>query len=157
MKKFVCKFWNDEFEIIKEEIEEENANAVIDILKNRGLKIIYVKEKFTLSSFEFFNKKFNEEILANFCGETAMILNSGVNLLSGLEIMGKQTKKQDMKRVISRIIEGIKKGNTLAESMKSCEKFPKLLIDMVMIGEISGNVDTISYNYSCTGYYEFFK
>ncbi|APM38491.1 type II secretion system F family protein [Clostridium kluyveri] len=146
MKKFICKFWNDEFEIIKEEMEEESASAVSDILKARGLRIIYVKEKFTLSRFGFLNRKFSEEMLANFCGQTAMILNSGVNLLSGLEIIQQQTKNQNMKKVILRIIESIKKGNNLAESMIACEKFPKLLIDMVMTGEVSGNVDTVLYN-----------
>ncbi|MBC2579946.1 type II secretion system F family protein [Clostridium sp. DJ247] len=146
MKKFIYKAWDDEFNIIKEEMEEEDIDTAVELLKSKGLKIIYIKEKFSLSQFSFLNKKLSDEALANFCGQTAMILSSGINLLTGLEIMEQQVKDKDMKKTLSQIAEGVKKGNNLATAMRNCGRFPILLVDMVMTGEISGNVDTILYN-----------
>ncbi|AZV55563.1 type II secretion system F family protein [Clostridium sp. AWRP] len=146
MKKFIYKAWDDEFNVIKEEIEDNDADEAFRNLKSRGLKVIYVKEKFSLSRFKFLDKKLDNEILANFCGQTAMILNSGISLLNGLEIMEQQIKNKNMKKIILNITDSIKKGNGLDVSMESCGKFPKLLIDMVKTGEISGNLDTVLYN-----------
>ncbi len=146
MKKFIYKAWDDEFNVIKEEIEDNDADEIFRELKSRGLKVIYVREKFSISKFEFLNKKLGDEILANFCGQTAMILNSGIGLLNGLEIMEQQTKNKDMKKIILNITDGIKKGNGLDLSMENCGKFPKLLVDMVKTGEVSGNLDTVLYN-----------
>lgn len=146
MKKFIYKAWDDEFNIIKEDIEEEDVDTAMETLKSKGLKVIYIKEKFSLSQFGFPNKKLNNEALANFCGQTAMILNSGVNLLIGLEIVEQQVKNRDMKKTVSQIAESVKKGNNLATAMRTSGRFPNLLADMVMTGEISGNVDAILYN-----------
>ena len=146
MKKFIYKAWDDEFNVIKEEIEDNDADEIFRELKSRGLKVIYIKEKFSLSRFKFLDKKLNDEALANFCRQTAMILDSGMNLLNGLEIMEQQTKNKDMKKIILNITDGIKKGNGLDLSMENCGKFPKLLVDMVKTGEVSGNLDTVLYN-----------
>ncbi|MBV7275752.1 type II secretion system F family protein [Clostridiaceae bacterium UIB06] len=146
MKKFVYKAWDDEFKIVKEEIEEDNLEDAVENIKSKGLKIIYVKEKTGLYKYKFLSKKLNDEVLANFCGQTAMILSSGVSLITGLEIMEEQTKSKRMKEIILEILEGIKKGNNLAAAMKNCGEFPTILTDMVMTGETSGNVDTILYN-----------
>lgn len=144
MKKFVYKAWNDKFQVIKSEIEENNIDIAMSRLKGRGLKIIYIKEKYDF--LKNFRKKLSNKELANFCGQTALILSSGVSLIKGLEIMEKQTKNKNMKKILLNISEGIRKGDSLAESMRSSGQFPKLLTDMVTTGEISGNVDTILYS-----------
>ncbi|MEY7999866.1 type II secretion system F family protein [Clostridium sp. Mt-5] len=146
MKKFIYKVWNDKLNIISGQIEEENMDTVFQNLKNKDLKIIYVREKFTLSKFRFFQKKLKDERLADFCGQIAMILSSGVSLLTGFEIIGQHTKNKSMRNMIFKLEESIKKGNNLSSAMKSCEEFPALLTDMVATGEISGNVDTVLYN-----------
>ncbi|MBV4448394.1 type II secretion system F family protein [Clostridium tyrobutyricum] len=144
MKNFVYKAWNDKLEVIKSEIEENDVNSAIDSLKNKGLKIIYIKEKTKISNF--FRRKLSDNTLAQFCGQIAMILSSGVSLLNGFEIIQQQTKDRNMSKILEDISKSIKKGNNLNESMKSCEQFPRLLTDMVAIGEISGNIDTILYS-----------
>ncbi len=146
MKKFIYKAWDNEFNLIKKQIEDNDEDEVFRELKSRGLKVIYIKEKFSLSRFKFLDKKLNDEALANFCRQTAMILDSGMNLLNGFEIMEKQTKNKDMKKIISNIMDDIRKGSGLNVSMGKCNKFPKLLVDMVKTGEVSGNLDTVLYN-----------
>lgn len=146
MKKFIYKAWDNEFNLIKKQIEDNDEDEVFRELKSRGLKVIYIKEKFSLSRFKFLDKKLNDEALANFCRQTAMILDSGMNLLNGFEIMEKQTKNKDMKKIILNIMDDIRKGSGLNVSMSKCSKFPQLLVDMVKTGEVSGNLDTVLYN-----------
>jgi type IV pilus assembly protein PilC len=146
MKKFVYKAWDNEFNIIKSEIEEDDIAAATQNLKGKSLKIIYIKEKSSLAQLSGISKKLTDESLSNFCGQIAMILNSGVSLLNGLEIIEQQTKNKDMKKIIAEIIEDVKRGNNLAVAMQSVGRFPKLLTDMVMTGEITGNLDNVLFN-----------
>jgi Bacterial type II secretion system protein F domain. len=45
--------------------------------------------------------------LASFCGQMGTILNSGLNLLSGLEVLHSQMKEKKLKIIINEMIEGV--------------------------------------------------
>lgn len=146
MKKFEYKAWNENFNIVKGVINKEDIESAADEIKSRGLKIVYIKEKKSIKEIRIFNKDLSDEALANFCGQTAIIIGSGISLLNGLEIIEKQTKNKHMKQLIRTINDGVKSGNSLAQAMIDSGSFPKLLTDMILTGEISGNLDTVLYN-----------
>lgn len=146
MKKFEYKAWNENFNIVKGVINKEDIESAADEIKSRGLKIVYIKEKKSIKEIDIFNKDLSDEALANFCGQTAIIIGSGISLLNGLEIIEKQTKNKHMKQLIRTINDGVKSGNSLAQAMIDSGSFPKLLTDMILTGEISGNLDTVLYN-----------
>lgn len=146
MKKFEYKAWDGNFNIVKGIINKEDIESATEDIKSKGLKIVYIKEKKNIREIGIFYKDLSDEALANFCGQTAIIIGSGVNLLNGLEIIEKQTKNKHMKQLIRIINDGVKSGNSLAQSMIDSRSFPKLLTDMVLTGEISGNLDTVLYN-----------
>ncbi|KZL93385.1 type II secretion system F family protein [Clostridium magnum] len=146
MKKFIYKAWDQQFNIVKGIEEGADIERVIENIKMRDLKIIYVKEKNTLLKLALLKRTLNDEALANFCGQIAMIINSGVNILNGLEIMEQQAKNNNMKKILSSLIESIKGGNSLSAAIQQTGSFPTLLIDMLITGEVSGNLDTILFN-----------
>lgn len=146
MKKFEYKAWNENFNIVKGVINKEDIESAAEEIKGRGLKIVYIKEKKSIKEIRIFNKDLSDEALANFCGQTAIIIGSGISLLNGLEIIEKQTKNKHMKQLIRTINDGVKSGNSLAQAMIDSGSFPKLLTDMILTGEISGNLDTVLYN-----------
>lgn len=145
MKKFEYKAWDENFSIIKGVIDKEDLESATEDIRARGLKLVYIKEKKSIRQLTY-PKKLSDETLANFCGQTAVITASGINLLNGLEIIEKQTKSKQMKHLIRTVNDGVKGGNSLAQSMVDTGSFPKLLTDMIMTGEISGNLDTVLQN-----------
>lgn len=146
MRQFSYKAWDGNFKIIKGVVEDDDIDAAKEKLRAQGLKIINISEKFNLKNIELGRKKLKNIELANFCEQMGTILNSGVNMLRGLEILKSEAKNKKMQSVISDIHGGVRRGLTLSRSMENSGVFPKLLCDMINSGEISGNVDTIFFN-----------
>ena len=146
MQKYVYKAWDSKYKLINGSIEEENINSAKQLLIEKGLYIIEINEFKDLLNNKLFQIKIKDEELANFCGQLAVIISSGVNLISGLDIIAKQIKNKRMKKILENIVMGVKRGRTLSQAMKDDGKLPNLLIDMVKAGESSGQVDTMLYN-----------
>lgn len=146
MRQFSYKAWDANLKVIKGVIEDDDIDAAKEKLRAQGLKIISISKNFNLKDIELGSKKLKDMELANFCEQMGIILNSGVNMLRGLEILKAQAKNKKMQAILSDIHGGVRRGQTLARSMESAGAFPKLLCDMVNSGELSGNVDTIFFN-----------
>ena len=152
MQKFTYKAWNEDYEIIKGIVEEDELQNAKEKLKGEGLNVISISEYKTLADLKIFKKKLKGEELSAFCGQLAVIINAGVNILKGLEVMETQTKDKRLKNIIANVQLGVKRGNTLGKSMESTGAFPSLLCEMVISGELSGNMDTMLSNMET--YYE---
>lgn len=100
-----------------------------------------------------FTKKINTKVISLFCRQLHIITTSGVNILNGLDILRNQIKNKPMKKVAEKIFSEVQKGRSFSEAMQDTETaFPPLLINMVSVGEISGNLDEILKRMSV--YYE---
>lgn len=141
MDRYSYKAWNKKFEIIKGKIEEEDIEAAKDKLKAQGLTVIDISKAFNIEELTFGSLKLKDSELANFCGQMGMILNSGLNVLNGLEVLQSQMKEKKLKRIVGIMHSSVRKGRALASAMQDTNAFPKLLCDMVASGELSGNVD----------------
>lgn len=146
MKKYVYKVYEESFNVIKGVIEEEDKDIAAEKLRDRGLRIIYIKEKVSIIDSKLFKIVLSDEILADFCGQIAIVINAGVSLLRGLEILHEQTHSKKMKKIILGVLSRVREGRTLTAAMEAIGVFPKLLIDMVRTGELSGEIDTILFN-----------
>jgi type IV pilus assembly protein PilC len=146
MGKFSYKAWDSSLKVLKGVIEEEDLEGAKEKLRTQGLKVIDIYQSTSLKNIELGSKKLKDMELANFCEQMGIILNSGVNMLRGLEILKAQAKNKKMQTVLEDVHSGVRKGQTLARSMEGSAAFPKLLCDMVNSGELSGNVDTIFFN-----------
>lgn len=144
MIKFVYKASDDNFNIIKGYIEEKSMETAIEEIKLKGLKIIYIKKKRGLSEVKIGKTTLKDELISSFCGQMAVIMNTGVSILKGLEIIEEQDKK--LKKAAEAVLIGVRKGETLGDSMKNSGFFPNILTDMVSSGELSGNTDEILTN-----------
>lgn len=152
MQKFIYKAWNKNFEITRGIIQEDDISNAKEKLRGEGLNIISIAQKKSLTDLSIFKKKFKDAELSGFCGQLAIIINAGVNILKGLEIMEAQTKNKNMKNVINQISISVKRGNMLGKAMEATKVFPNLLCDMVTSGELSGNMENMLFNMET--YYE---
>jgi len=152
MKRFTYKAFNKEFEILKGTVEEDEISTAKEKLRGEGLNVISITENKSLSDLSIFKKKLKDAELSGFCGQLAIILDAGVNILKGLEVMEAQMKDKNMKKILSSIHTSVKRGIMLGKAMEATGAFPNLLSDMVTSGELSGNMDSMLFNMET--YYE---
>jgi MSHA biogenesis protein MshG len=70
----------------------------------------------------------------------AMILNAGVPLIQGIAIVSKAVGNEYIGAKLHRMRIGIEKGDSISRMAKSIGLFPPLVIQMIMVGEESGNI-----------------
>lgn len=113
----------------------ENQWQVITLEKISGLS--------SLLNMTFKNKVKSESIAA-FCSQLAMMIRSGANLVRGLEILQDQMEDKRLQEVVGMIHRSVSRGDSLSVAMRECEgALPDLLINLVSVGEQSGNLDSV--------------
>jgi type IV pilus assembly protein PilC len=71
----------------------------------------------------------------------AVLVSSGVPILNSLEMSSKVADNMVVKRAFEVLIEGAKRGRTLASSATDAKIFPPMIVQMIRIGEESGQLD----------------
>jgi len=79
-----------------------------------------------------------------FARHLAVMIGAGFSLNQGLELLVKQTENQKFKGIIKKLVDDIKKGKTLAESMA---KYPRVFngffVSMIGVGEKGGSLEEV--------------
>lgn len=115
-------------------------------LKAKKLRVVDLKEKKEATSFmsKKKRKKLKPDAISHFCRQFAIIISSGINSVIGLETLAKRTENKILAAEISRIVDSVKKGSTIADAMlEKGSKFPKLLGAMVATGEETGTIEAV--------------
>ena len=84
--------------------------------------------------------------LSQFCGQLGIFLHSGMSLSEGLEIMAEDADGRRLQKVIRELSVSINDRKTLSEGMELCGAFPEYLIKMIVVGEVSGNLEKVMHS-----------
>jgi len=79
-------------------------------------------------------------LFAQFARTLATLLHNGVPVLTALKITEQVIPNRVMKEAIARTREDVTDGKTLAQPLERSKIFPQLMIDLVRIGEETGDV-----------------
>ena len=97
-------------------------------------------------------KMLNNQELAMFCDQIAMILNAGISPLEGVTIMLEDAVSSDGKEILQIISDKCNEGDSFYHSVEASGVFPKYALDMIEIGEQSGKLEevmrSLSFHYS---------
>jgi type IV pilus assembly protein PilC len=86
--------------------------------------------------------KVKSKVLTAFTRQLATLIDAGLPLLRGLEVLRKQEKNPVLKRTLAAIAESVEAGSTFSEAMAQHPKvFSKLYVNMVRAGEAGGVLD----------------
>jgi type IV pilus assembly protein PilC len=89
-------------------------------------------------------RKVKSEEMILFTRSLATMVNAGLPLLQGIDVMIEQTERQNFKQVLTQIGQDIEAGLTFSDALKKHPKvFTELYSSMVRAGEASGNLDGI--------------
>lgn len=76
--------------------------------------------------------------------QLATLIDAGLPLLRGLQVLQRQERHPRMKRIMGSLAESIQSGSTLAEAMAQHPKvYNRLYVNMVKAGEIGGVLDVV--------------
>ena len=127
-------------------IEAPALPEVLDSLRQQGLIVVNVKEERGKRKgvAAGMGGKIKLSDLVVFSRQLATLVEAGIPLIQGLEILEKQMEKRDFKSVIRDIARKIEEGSSLSEGLAEHPKiFSHLFINIVKAGESSGTLDAI--------------
>lgn len=130
-------------------VEALNKNDAIDVLRKKELVIVLLEEEkpktsLSLAGISPFRKRISIDDLVVFSRQLATMVESGIPLVSALDILGEQMEKPVFKKIIYNMRNDIEAGSSFSEAISKEKKvFSPLFVNMVRAGETSGTLDEI--------------
>ena len=134
-------------DIVKGKIAAASESAVAEMMNFAGFRLINLKPYvpfFSLGklSTQFFPVKPSDIIM--FFRQLALLLESGINIVTSLELLREQMGSRSLKKVVGDIITDIRGGTQLSVSMaRHPDIFPAMAIRSLGIGEQTGGLETM--------------
>ena len=126
--------------------EGKDKKEIITKIRNADqmpIEITEASQSKDIKDLQLTNKVKTKDI-AIFCRQFYTMLNSGVTIVSCLDILRKQTESKKLSKVLNHVYEDVLTGSSFSDSVKRYEDvFPSLLVNMIEAGEVSGNLDNI--------------
>lgn len=79
--------------------------------------------------------------MSHFCQTTTMLLKAGVRLPHIMDIVTQTVRNRVMRQALLEVREKLVQGEGLSQPMAGNKLFPKLMVEMVVVGEKTGNLD----------------
>ncbi len=93
---------------------------------------------------KFLRGRIKTKVLTQFTRQLATLVNAGLPLMRGLEVLKRQMKDPQMLEALNGISENISAGGTFSESLTAYPKiFDKLYVNMVKAGEAGGVLEVV--------------
>jgi type IV pilus assembly protein PilC len=90
-----------------------------------------------------FGSLFHRTALSRFSSTLAMLLRSGVPILQSLEIVSDTVGNKVVGRAISDVQLSVRDGESIAKPLTKHAVFPPMVVQMISVGEETGQVDTM--------------
>ncbi|MDR1533267.1 MAG: type II secretion system F family protein, partial [Clostridiales bacterium] len=121
-------------------------------LESAGIKSFEVFEsrtEYSTKTFRFISPK----ELSIFCRQMSVLFFSHITLMEGMLLLSEQSENKQLKIALREIYSHMERGYTFAQSIGMYDHlFTPYLLNMIIIGEESGTLDTVLAHMS--GYYE---
>jgi type IV pilus assembly protein PilC len=130
----------------KGEMTAANEAAVRTTLRGQKIQAtkVKVKPKDILENLSFLKPKVKGKSLCIFTRQFATMIDAGLPLIQGLEILGSQEPNLTLKKAVGTIRGDVESGSTLSNALKKHPKiFSDLYVSLVSAGEMGGMLDTI--------------
>lgn len=108
--------------------------------KRPGFHYIWDKLKLHMPIIGPINQKI---ALARFGRTLGSLLQSGVPLISALQIVGKIVDNSLIARTIDNAVDDIQEGKSLASTLAQSRWFPSIAVQMISVGEQSGELEAM--------------
>jgi type II secretory pathway component PulF len=126
------------------QIEAKDQRQALLLLKQQGLLVTEIKRYQSKASVSLFRSKVSLADLEFLTSELSLLLQSGVRIDKGIEIIRRSKSKPALASMLLDINEELKKGHSLSSAFKSQpDVFDPLYCNLIELGEESGNLSEI--------------
>ncbi|HIJ41233.1 MAG TPA: type II secretion system F family protein [Deltaproteobacteria bacterium] len=81
--------------------------------------------------------------VARFTRTLGTMISSGVPIISAMEIVAKTSGNAILEEIILEVRSSISEGQTIAEPLSENDIFPRMVVQMISVGEATGALDTM--------------
>ncbi|MFH0930237.1 MAG: type II secretion system F family protein [Candidatus Moraniibacteriota bacterium] len=143
---FVAK--NSKGEVRQGKLGGKDAKSVAEALRSDGFfaTSIVEDEKERGHSFGEKMKIFSGVSLKDkmmFARHLGVMISSGLSVPRALDVISSQTKSKNFKNILAKVGEEVKTGNTLGDSLAKSGALDELSVNMIRVGEMSGNLEEV--------------
>ncbi len=92
-------------------------------------------------AFPIYGSLYRKVSVSRFARTLGMLLAGGVPILISLEIIREVMSNEVLARVIDQVRNAVERGEKISESLKISQEFPADTVQMISVGEETGNLD----------------
>lgn len=90
-----------------------------------------------------FGDLIRKNAVARFTRTLSTMISSGVPIMDGLEIVARTSGNKIIENAIMKARESIAAGKTISEPLAQTKVFPSMVVQMISVGEATGNMDAM--------------
>ena len=90
-----------------------------------------------------FGSLFHKTALARFAGTLSMLLRSGVPILQALDIVSDTVNNKVISKAVNDVQSSVREGESMAKPLAKHKVFPPMVVQMLAVGEETGQVDVM--------------
>lgn len=140
MDTFFFKAINHKGNIIKGSLCCEDASVLYENTRKKGYYVYHLKNKTTGFKCKK-QRRLNNNNLSLICMHMHSFLKCGTDFISAIEYASDNIRNKKIKELLKNIKDDIEGGNSIYNAfVKQDGVFPELFLEMILIGENSGNI-----------------
>ena len=146
MPVFIWEGKTSQGNIQKGQNEASDEAKLRQMLKQQNIRPtkIKAKPKDMLEGIEFLQPKVKTKSLILFTRQFSTMIDSGLPLIQGLEILAEQEENPTFRKILKQVKSDVEGGSSFADALKKHPKvFDNLYVNLVAAGEMGGILDTI--------------
>ncbi len=140
--------YTQENKIVNGAVGASTEKAASDYLAKQGFRILSLKANnppgFASMKISFTSSKVKPDAIVLFAKEMATLIDSGVSVVTALELLQGQSTNETMKKVLGQVISDIRSGYRLSDAMsKHSSVFSPLFCRSLSVGEQSAELSIV--------------
>ena len=143
-KDYQYRAWDRSGKLVTGTLQADHPDRASERLRAEGLFVSSLRPVRERKPLFQGTKRLSPTSLALFCQQFSIMINTGMPIVSCLQALKEQMPNKPSQKALESISQHVASGEGLGESLGSHQKiFPRLFIDMIELGEASGNLPEI--------------
>lgn len=147
---FAYVAYSQDRKLVQGKISAVDRDAAAKLLHHNGYQVLSLKSQsrlFSAAGSSMFTPKVKLGEIILFSRQLALLLESGTDIVTSLELLQEQTTNATFKKVLSAVANDIRGGSSLSAAMSKHPKaFSPLFHRVLSAGEQGGNLETVLRN-----------
>ena len=133
--------------LVKGKLSAGNEEAAKDMLAYSGYRVLSLKEVtpfFPAQKLTARLSPINPREIVMFSRQLALLLQSGTDVVTSLELLQAQVANRTLKKIIAAVVSDVRAGSPLSEALsKHPRAFSTIYHRLVAVGERTGNLEVV--------------